>query len=372
MELKDRPRPSAYSQIFSQTHNRYLQPNITTGPKMAFRLSTEEVLKINNKINTFVIVRAGSLDTEDVDLFVVIPPPDMRDPSHQAPARSMTHLCSTCCSALGYLSYYVETWTSGGRDAVEGLPSACLLHDGADTLQQGEEESCHLCVLLMSDLRAKRISLESVGQSRIEMCWKADEALSRLHFALTHGGHPRATDNYWNFLKLQLWPCSEHGTDLFAGAGNGSDGGLERSSNTDSQHTRDLAVEWLNVCQANEDGRHGQCNQGQADWLPTRLLDVSYARETGKLRLVLPHERPEEFVSRKQYVTLSHCWGNWGAVTLPVLTIGNLSDRQDTGLDISLLPKTFKEALEVAEWFKCQYSSPPNTGRLPTYTQVHS
>lgn len=330
---------------------------------MAFRLSTEEVLKINNKINTFVLVRAGSLDTEDVDLFVVIPPPDARDPHHQAAVRSMTHLCSTCRGALGYLSYYVETWTSGGGDAVQGLPSACLLHDGADTLQQGEDESCHLCVLLMSDLRTKRISLESVGQSRIEMCWKADGELSRLHFALTHGGHPRATDNYWNFLKLQLWPCSEYGADLFTGAGSGGDGspGLERSSNTDSQHSRDLAVEWLHVCQANEDGRHGQCNQDQGDWLPTRLLDVTFARETGKLRLVLPHEHPEEFVSSKQYVTLSHCWGNWGAVTLPILTVENFNERQDTGLDISLLPKTFKEALEVAEWFKCKHSQPPNT-----------
>ncbi|KAI7781009.1 hypothetical protein LA080_015352 [Diaporthe eres] len=326
---------------------------------MSFRLSTEEVLKINNKINTFVIFNAGSLDTKDVDLFVVIPPPAARDPSHQAAIRSMTHLCNTCRSALGYLSYYVETRASGGSEAVQGIPSACLLHDGhdgADTLQQGEDESCHLCVLLMSDLRTKRINLDSLGQSRIEMCWQADdEALSRLHFALTHGGHPRATDNYWNFLKLQLWPCSEHGADLFTGAGSGSGGGLERSSSTESQQTRDLAVEWLSVCQANEDGRHGQCNQGQGDWLPTRLLDVTYARETEELRLVLPHEHPEEFVSSKQYMTLSHCWGTWGPVTLPVLTVENLSERQDVGLDISSLPKTFKEALEVADWFKCRW-----------------
>lgn len=326
---------------------------------MSFRLSAEEVLKINNKIDTFVLVRAESPDPEDVDLFVVAPPPDSRDPHHQAPVRSMTHLCATCRGALGYLSYYVQTWSSGGRDAVEGLHSACLLHDGgAGTLAQGEDESCHLCVLLTSDLRTKRVSPESVAQSRVEMCWKADEALSRLHFALTHRGHPRATDNYWNFLKLQLWPCSDHGVRLFTSVKEGSDEslGLGRSGSTNSQLSRDLAVEWLRVCQADEDGRHGQCNQAQESWLPTRLLDVTHARETGRLRLVLPQEHTEDFVSSNQYVTLSHCWGAWGSVTLPVLTLQNLSERQSTGLDISLLPKTFKEALEVTEWFKCQYS----------------
>lgn len=328
-------------------------------PKMAFRLSTEEILKINDKIDTFVIVSSASLETNDADLFVVIPPPDTRDPSHRAPVRSMTDLCSTCRSALEYLSYYVKTWIEEGKDAVKGLQSACLLHDGADLLQQGEDESCHLCVLLMSDLRTKRISLESVGQSRIEMCWQTDKDLSRLHFALTHGAHPRATDNYWNFLKLQMWPCSDHGTELFRGRNKDPSSLFELSSSTDSQQTRDLAVEWLSVCQANEDGRHGQCNQATGDWLPTRLLDIDYARENGKLRLVQTGDHPEEFVSSKHYMTLSHCWGAWGSVTLPVLTIENLSERQATGLDISLLPKTFEEALVIAEWFKCQSPSPP-------------
>ena len=192
------------------------------------------------------------------------------------------------------------------------------------------------------------------------MCWQADKKMARLHFALTHGGHPRATDNYWNFLKLQLWPCSEHGIDLFTGVGNVKDGSpsFERTSNTNSQQTRDLAVEWLSGFQANEDGRHNQCNQVQGDWLPTRLLDVTHARKTGKLRLVLPHDQPEEFVSSKQYVTLSHCWGAWGSVSLPVLTVENLSERQAIGMDTSLLPKTFEEALEVAEWFQLSVSMP--------------
>lgn len=369
MELKDGSSSSAYVSRLQPNPIVAAGQTTDTTAKMAFRLSTEEILKINNKINTFVLMPAGSLDTRDANLFVVIPPPDTRDPQHQAPVNSMTHLCSTCRDVLGYFTYYLETRASGGKDAVEGLHPACLLHSGADTLQQGEAESCHLCVLLTSDLRTKRIDLASSGRSRIEMCWQSDpdQPLERLHFALNHCDHPRASDNYWNFLKLQLWPCSEHGVELFTGSAVDSDGvpRLERAGHTDSEHSRDLAVEWLSVCQANEDGRHGQCNQGQGDWLPTRLLDVSYAQETGRLRLVLPHDHPEEFVSSKQYVTLSHCWGTWGSVTLPVLTVENLEERQATGLDTSLLPKTFKEALEVAEWFKCKYQWPLNTSSQP-------
>lgn len=355
-----RPNPSACSQIFRLTHHRYYWPNSITRSKMAFRLSTEDILKINNNtndnINTFVTVYLKSLDPNDVDLFVAIPPPDTRDPSHQASYSFTTPLCSTCRSSLRYLSYYFETWASvGGGEAIKGLPSACLLHDSADTLQQGEAESCHLCVLLMSDLCTKRISLDRGGKFRIEMCWKEEETLSRLHFALTLGDHPRATDNYINFLKLHLWPCAEYGNGLFTDARSGNDENPDdgRTTWTGSQQSRMRAVQWLNSCQANEDGRHGQCNSGQGDWLPTRLLDVTHARETGKLRLVLPHEHPEEFVSSKQYVTLSHCWGNWGPENLPFLTVENLSKRQSDEMDVSSLPKTFREALEVAGWFKC-------------------
>ncbi|KAK2603120.1 hypothetical protein N8I77_009600 [Diaporthe amygdali] len=324
---------------------------------MSFKLSTEEVLKINQKIHTFVLLPANALDTNDADLFVVQPPPHVRDPAHQAPVHSMTHLCDTCRGALEYMSYYLET--EAPKEAVEDLHPACLLHDGADTLQQGEVDQCHLCVLIMSDLRTKRLNMGPVARSRIEMCWQSDQKpLARINFALTHGGvNERSTNNYWNFLKLQLWPGSEHGTELFVGCRSGGEEGrnVQRSSSTDSQHTRDVAVEWLSVCQANEDGKHGQCNQDQGDWLPTRLLDVAWAVETGKLRLVLPHDHPEEFVSSKQYMTLSHCWGAWGAVSLPVLTVENLSERQTIGLDTSLLPKTFKEAVEVAQWYNCRW-----------------
>lgn len=328
--------------------------------EMAF-LDTNEILKINTKIQTFVIVQPGATDKDDVDLFIVTPPPAIRDVAHRAPLRSMTDICSTCQDALEYFSYYVETLKSGGEDAVKGLPPACLLHAGVQTLLKGRGAGCHLCVLILSNLLAKRLAMESVDQGNIEMCWQSEQLTpSRIHFALAHNGHPRTSNNYWNFLKLQLWPCAEFGTELFGGD---ESSGFERHGSTSSQQSRDRAVQWLSRCQANEDGRHDQCNKSQGDWLPTRLLDVTDSLKTSSLKLVIPRDNTDAFVSNKQYMTLSHCWGVWGSTELPVLTTENLCERQTQGVDISLLPQTFRDALKIAHWFQ---------GQLPSSTILDS
>ncbi|ROV96775.1 hypothetical protein VMCG_07883 [Cytospora schulzeri] len=316
-------------------------------------LNSNEILEINKKIKTFVIVRAGSTAADDVDLFVVTPPPAVQDTAHRAPVQSMTSVCNTCQCALEYFSYYLDTAKSGGKAAVEHLPASYLLHAGVQTLLSGDDAECHLCVLIMADLRTKRLALESIDQSNIEMCWRSEELTpSLIHFALTHKGHERTTNNYWNFFKLQLWPCSEFDLGLF---GEESSSEFERHGNTGSEHSRDRAVQWLSRCQANEDGRHNQCNQRRSGWLPTRLLDVTDALKTSVLKLVTPHDHPDAFVSNDQYLTLSHCWGAWGSKELPVLTTENLNERQTQGLDISLLPRTFKDALEIAQWFQVRW-----------------
>lgn len=139
--------------------------------------------------------------------------------------------------------------------------------------------------------------------------------------------------------------------------GWGGSSEFERHGSTGSEQSRDRAIQWLSRCQRNEDGRHDQCNKSQGDWLPTRLLDVTDALRTSKLKLTTPRDNPDVFVSDKRYITLSHCWGAWGSTELPVLTAENLSERQTQGLDISLLPQTFKDALQIAHWFQGQLAS---------------
>ena len=343
-------------------------------------LDTNEILQLNDKITTFVLVKPGRVDDDDVDLFVVQPPPAVRDSAHHASIQSASHLCDGCRGALEYFSYVdslppapvllpeEQDEDQEGSAAAEkkeeekDLPSACLLHSGAKTLQEGDDAGCHLCVLLMANLRVKRLAISSIDQSNIEMCWqkRSENSDARkpgaglLHFALTHRGHPRSSSNYWNILKLRRWPASEFDRSLLGG-----EGVMERHSNTGSTQSRDTALQWLGRCRANEDGKHHQCNRpapaGEKDWLPTRLLDVVSAVEKATVKLVTPAESPEAFVTDRQYVTLSHCWGAWGGAELPVLTTKNLEERRGEGLSVSLLPQTFKDAVEIANWFNVRW-----------------
>ncbi|KAK0669100.1 heterokaryon incompatibility protein-domain-containing protein [Cercophora samala] len=338
-------------------------------------LDSDEILKRNDKITSFVLVNPNQVDDDDVDIFVVKapgPPPPaahLNQTTAASPAIShgsnlgvtsprstsiscMTRLCDTCSNAMNYFGHYLDVLKSKGEEAVENLPAACLLHSGAKTLQDGEDSSCHVCVFLMANLRVKRLAMESIDQSNIEMCWQSGPSPKRLHFALTHQAHPRSAKNYWNILKLQIWPSSEFDKTLF---GMRDGGGMERHSSTKSEQTRDNAIEWLKRCQANEDGKHDQCNTASADWLPTRLLDVKSAIETSMVKLVMSSDTPDAFILQRQYVTLSHCWGNWGASRLPVLTTGNIVERLQEGVPISLLPKTFVDAIQVASWFKVRW-----------------
>lgn len=122
--------------------------------------------------------------------------------------------------------------------------------------------------------------------------------------------------------------------------------------------SRTLAVEWLAQCRANENGKHDICNMPKSSTLPTRLLDLKHCRKTGQLRLILPAADPSLFAGNNDFITLSHCWGEWGARRNPLLTQDNLADRQATGLPLDGLPKTFRDAIQVAYWFRGELRPP--------------
>lgn len=70
------------------------------------------------------------------------------------------------------------------------------------------------------------------------------------------------------------------------------------------------------------------------------------------LRLVSPETQPQLFAEDRDYVTLSHCWGGAGNKHNPLLLEGNFEERQQSGIDIKSLPKTFQDAIQIASWHK--------------------
>jgi hypothetical protein len=105
---------------------------------------------------------------------------------------------------------------------------------------------------------------------------------------------------------------------------------------------RELAVKWLDRCKQH----HFACEDGQATFRPTRLLDLASVDVTRKVRLVLS----EECKGDEPYVTLSHCWGS----TMPFRLTTKTLETMRVGFDLEDLPKTFRDAIEIAGWFQGQ------------------
>lgn len=125
------------------------------------------------------------------------------------------------------------------------------------------------------------------------------------------------------------------------------------SAGSTSQLTQKLVAQWLARCQNNEDGQHLECNRTGDHWLPTRLIDVNYTSDNPVLRLASPAKTPELFEDRR-YITLSHCWREWGSKELPVLKKSNEQDRFHNGIELEKMPLTFQHAIEVAHWLQGQ------------------
>lgn len=148
-------------------------------------------------------------------------------------------------------------------------------------------------------------------------------------------------------FRFQLWPSPTF-NQFFEPEGSLL---LSRDERGSTRSSRPMALQWLSECRANVDGKHSDCQTGDTSWYPTRLLDLSGVKETGRVLLTVTELIDHSSLKRSEYITLSHCWGTWGAKELPVLTTLNIDERVSDGMDLSLLPPTFRDAIEVAGWF---------------------
>ncbi|KAJ2988209.1 hypothetical protein NUW58_g4097 [Xylaria curta] len=156
----------------------------------------------------------------------------------------------------------------------------------------------------------------------------------------------------YDLLSTWLIPESRYPGSRYFGATNYPS--TLDDSTSGSAAARALAINWLNVCKASSDGYHSECGRKDKDYMPTRLLDVRHATETGYLTLVDTEEVPDSRAD-KEYITLSHCWGESGNKTNPLLRVANLGPRKTDGLELKDLPQTFQDAVTVATWFDIRW-----------------
>jgi len=90
-----------------------------------------------------------------------------------------------CCGALEYFSF-VDSLKPEGEGEEDGekpkpaLPVVCLLHASVKTLQDGEDVGCYLCVLLIANLRVKRLVIVLINELNIKMCWQVGATLLKI------------------------------------------------------------------------------------------------------------------------------------------------------------------------------------------------
>ena len=228
---------------------------------------------------------------------------------------------------------------------------------------------CYLCQQLLSILDGMygaRLNTTNFENFRTEVCWRQRRKLEeedRLYFVITNPSCKRGFWNFRHYFALVLWPMPTFAGHFTIPAGLKSS---EILPSTGSPTSRALAVSWLSQCRANEDGKHKQCNDRDLNYLPTRLLDVKHAQKTARLRLIHPALDPASFKMRREWMTLSHCWGIWGAQNNPVLSKGNLKKRQNAGISLKKLPKTFRDTLEIADWLGSKSIHSPF--KMPLYS----
>ncbi|GAP83692.1 putative heterokaryon incompatibility protein [Rosellinia necatrix] len=271
-----------------------------------------------------------------------------------------SRLCNACLSALGYLARNLKDCIEH-RNSKDYRPKKSVVqHQNLMALFAAANEGCQLCKTLWGR-RFKKNGMATAKDVRTEFCWNTTEEAS------WNGGQPgdarlicnmvstTATNHnkhtWETIFRFQLWPSPTFDR-FFESRGPLSLSALNRGN---TRSSRPMALRWLSECRANVDGKHSGCHVGDATWYPTRLLDLSKLKETGRVLLAVTELLDRSSLDLGEYMTLSHCWGTWGAKELPVLTTTNIDDRVSHGMELLLFPPTFRDAIEVAGWFDIRW-----------------
>ncbi|KAF2670651.1 HET-domain-containing protein [Microthyrium microscopicum] len=118
---------------------------------------------------------------------------------------------------------------------------------------------------------------------------------------------------------------------------------VAREASNNSQTSKDIADFWLNSCRQD----HDECRSFPITGAkPKRVLDLGQGKHISP-RLCMTKNLPASF----KYATLSHVWGR----SQPLRLVMASYDAMQEGLDVSLLPQNFRDAMEVSRRLGVRY-----------------
>ncbi|KAM0801613.1 heterokaryon incompatibility protein-domain-containing protein [Usnea florida] len=188
-------------------------------------------------------------------------------------------------------------------------------------LASSARRGCRLCALLLTDIQKRASCLQIAMKSIID-----------LHFSTCVGGVPfelsfSGTElSSWRFT-LSMYPVKG-----------------QVSARNNLMSNQSLAKRWFLSCTTT----HSRCRPRPCDTnFPTRLLEIDGSEKHTSVRIVMTDKDPRA----GDYMTLSHCWGAAQFITLRKDNLAELGQ----GIQLERLPKTFQDAVAVAQWFEIRY-----------------
>ena len=147
--------------------------------------------------------------------------PPTRRKAERRPICTDSPLCDVCRIALEYFAYVVgacKAWRTSAKDLE--LSEVVSHHRELYSLfDEAFSYSCHLCIFLASYMRGPKdetgMWTPVARDAQVEMSFNVNftkhvtQKYGRLHFSTINPKRDRNKDNYWNFLRLQLWPTED-------------------------------------------------------------------------------------------------------------------------------------------------------------------
>lgn len=223
--------------------------------------------------------------------------------------------------------------------------TTCLERLDPISTSSSAKQDCHLCTLILDSFRQDP-STQLPPQSRIKGVRLFISWLNRLRIRV----------DYWNNLeRLHLAFPNSPSCDLkiihhMEHSIIDEEGTLPSvlptriGTSTSLGEAFQLASVWLRQCLTS----HSCSPQGVSKRiLPTRLMKIEDLGTRIVPRVILSQGLGDDV----DYTTLSHCWG-----TRPTLTLtSKTSSRMQEGLDMEVVPKTFRDAILITHRLGFQY-----------------
>ena len=190
-------------------------------------ISAREAQAFNNKVHTLSFVLPDASDNDDAHFFAIFPPPQIRPDTQSRPAHTDSVLCEICRSSLEYFAYWMEK-SRLNRSPADGLKLSTVVahHPNLYSLEASVGLKRHCCLFLAYALESifKGMPEPFASVLQIELCWGSGTGMldgkgipgrARINLTLTDPTEERTSNNYFNFIRLQLWPAHDFAS-LFA------------------------------------------------------------------------------------------------------------------------------------------------------------